>query len=76
VPQYGGSSSPLYEYGIVDIGVDGSVIEIYPGFETYMREALRAVDRIGAAGEKRIRIGIAKDGFTIGAAIIALLAAQ
>ena len=61
---------------VVDVGVDGSVIEFYPWFETYMREALGAVDGIGAAGERLIRISLAKDGSSIGAAIIALVAAQ
>jgi hexokinase len=60
---------------IVDIGVDGSLVEFYPGFEDYMREALRCIDGIGAAGERRIRIGIAKDGSGVGAALIALVAA-
>ncbi|KAI4232194.1 MAG: hypothetical protein LQ349_005159 [Xanthoria aureola] len=61
---------------VVDVGVDGSVIEFYPRFEAYMREALRAVDGIGTVGEKQIRISLAKDGSSIGAAIIALVAAQ
>ncbi|KAF7870461.1 hypothetical protein EAF04_004205 [Stromatinia cepivora] len=63
------------EEDIIDIGVDGSLVEFYPGFEDYMREALRAMDGIGAAGERRIRIGIAKDGSGVGAALIALVAA-
>jgi hexokinase len=41
-----------------------------------MREAMRAVPEIGAAGERRIRIGIAKDGSGVGAALIALVAAK
>ncbi|KAI4205134.1 MAG: hypothetical protein LQ348_001196 [Seirophora lacunosa] len=61
---------------LVDVAVDGSVIEFYPRFEVYMREALRAVEEIGAEGEKRIRMGLAKDGSSVGAAIIALGAAQ
>lgn len=61
---------------IVDIGVDGSLVEFYPGFENYMREALRAIDDIGEAGEKRIRIGIAHDGSGVGAALIALVASK
>ena len=61
---------------VVDVGVDGSVIEFYPRFKAYMREALRAVDGIGTAGEEMIRIGLAKDGSSVGAAIIALVAAQ
>ncbi|KAL8866789.1 MAG: hypothetical protein Q9174_006083, partial [Haloplaca sp. 1 TL-2023] len=50
------------EEEIVDVGVDGSLVEYYPGFETMMREALREIEGIGERGEKRIRIGIAKDG--------------
>ena len=60
----------------IDVGVDGSVIEFYPRFEMYMREALRAVKGIGTAGEKLIQMGIAKDGSSVGAAIIALVTAQ
>lgn len=62
--------------GVVDIGVDGSLVEFYPGFEDYIREALREIDGIGEKGEKRIRIGIAKDGSGVGAALIALVAAK
>ena len=58
----------------VDIGVDGSLVEFYPNFEEYIREALREVPEIGPIGEKRIRIGIAKDGSGVGAALIALVA--
>ncbi|KAK6533271.1 glucokinase [Orbilia ellipsospora] len=61
----------------IDIGVDGSVVEYYPGFERYLREALRDIQPLvpGAAGlEDAIRIGIAKDGSGVGAALIALVA--
>ncbi|KAF3942372.1 Glucokinase [Dactylella cylindrospora] len=61
----------------IDIGVDGSVVEYYPGFERYLREALRDMQALvpGAAGlEDAIRIGIAKDGSGVGAALIALVA--
>ena len=61
---------------LIDIGVDGSVIEFYPHFETYMREALRAVAGIGTAGDNLIRMGLAKDGSSVGAAITALIATQ
>jgi hexokinase len=61
---------------IVDIGVDGSLVEFYPNFEDHLRAALRAVPEIGDSGEKRIRIGIAKDGSGVGAALIALVADQ
>jgi len=64
------------EDDVVDIGVDGSLVEFYPGFEDMMREALRSMEGIGAAGERRIRIGIAKDGSGVGAALIALVAAK
>lgn len=62
------------EEDVIDIGVDGSVVEYYPGFEEYLREALREIPEIGPEGEKRIRIGIAKDGSGVGAALIALVA--
>ena len=64
------------EDDIVDIGLDGSVVEYYPGFEKYMREALRDIPEIGPEGEKKIRIGIAKDGSGVGAALIALVAGK
>ncbi|KAL8998772.1 MAG: hypothetical protein Q9169_002222 [Polycauliona sp. 2 TL-2023] len=66
---------PILEEEVVDIGVDGSLVEYYPGFEEYIREALREIEGIGKQGEKRIRIGIAKDGSGVGAALIALVAA-
>ena len=61
---------------VVDIGVDGSLVEFYPGFEELLREALSEIDEIGVEGEQRVRIGIAKDGSGVGAALIALVAAQ
>ncbi|KAL8919217.1 MAG: hypothetical protein Q9172_005090 [Xanthocarpia lactea] len=64
------------EEEVVDIGVDGSLVEYYPGFEQYIREALREIEGIGEKGEKRIRMGIAKDGSGVGAALIALVAAD
>lgn len=68
------SEAKAAEDDMVDIGVDGSLVEFYPGFEDYIREALRETEGIGAEGEKRIRIGIAKDGSGVGAALIALVA--
>ena len=59
---------------IIDIGVDGSLVEFYPNFERHMREALREVPEVGVAGDKKIRIGISKDGSGVGAALIALVA--
>ncbi|GAB7359988.1 hypothetical protein MBLNU230_g7512t1 [Neophaeotheca triangularis] len=64
----------INEDDIVDIGVDGSLVEFYPDFEMYIREAFRELPQIGAVGEKKIRIGIAKDGSGVGAALIALVA--
>lgn len=64
------------EDDVIDIGVDGSLVEFYPGFEEHIREALRDVPEIGEKGEKRIRIGIAKDGSGVGAALIALIAGR
>lgn len=60
--------------GFVDIGVDGSLVEYYPGFEAYIREAFKETEGIGEEGEKKIRIGLAKDGSGLGAALIALTA--
>jgi hexokinase len=59
----------------VDIGVDGSLVEHYPYFRDMIYEGLRVVDGIGEEGAERIRIGIAKDGSGVGAALIALVAA-
>lgn len=68
------TSTGVEEDDVVDIGVDGSLVEFYPNFEDYIREALREIEQIGESGEKRIRIGIAKDGSGVGAALIALVA--
>lgn len=70
------ADAPVREEDVVDIGVDGSLVEFYPGFEDFMRDSLRAMKGIGPEGEKRIRIGIAKDGSGVGAALIALVAAN
>ncbi|KAH6630509.1 hypothetical protein B0J18DRAFT_364154 [Chaetomium sp. MPI-SDFR-AT-0129] len=59
----------------IDIGVDGSLVEHYPGFRPMIYEALRAIDGIGEEGAKRIRIGLTQDGSGVGAALIALVAA-
>ncbi|BEI99192.1 hypothetical protein CcaverHIS631_0402350 [Cutaneotrichosporon cavernicola] len=56
----------------IDVGVDGSVAQYLPGFETNVRVALRKL--LGEAGEKRITIGLAKDGSGVGAALTALQA--
>ncbi|KAI1352687.1 glucokinase [Xylaria sp. FL0043] len=60
----------------VDIGADGSLVEFYPRFREMIQEALESVEGIGAEGARRIRIGIARDGSGVGAALIALVAAN
>ncbi|KAK7471056.1 hypothetical protein VKT23_002471 [Stygiomarasmius scandens] len=54
------------------IGVDGSLIQFYPNFERTMRESLRAL--VSEQVEKRVEIGLAKDGSGVGAALCALQA--
>ncbi|POR36908.1 Phosphotransferase [Tolypocladium paradoxum] len=62
------------EEDVLDVGVDGSLVEHYPFFRDMIYEALAAIEGIGPAGAKKIRIGIAKDGSGVGAALIALVA--
>lgn len=69
-------SADLAEEDIIDIGVDGSLVEFYPNFEDHIRQALREIEGIGEEGERKIRIGIAKDGSGVGAALIALVAGR
>ncbi|BFZ58505.1 glucokinase [Savitreella phatthalungensis] len=52
-----------------NIGVDGSVVEYYPGFQEMMREAL--VEILGDKAHNFV-IGVAKDGSGVGAALVAL----
>ena len=61
---------------MIDIGVDGSLIEKYPRFVDNIRDALRDIEEIGVNGEKFINIAIAKDGSGVGAAITAHVAAE
>lgn len=61
---------------VIDIGVDGSLVEHYPFFRDMIYEALKSIDGIGTKGAAKIRIGIAKDGSGVGAALIALVAAN
>jgi len=70
-----GGLSDASEDEPIDIGVDGSLVEHYPYFRDMIYEALRVIDGVGEEGAKRIRIGIAKDGSGVGAALIALVAA-
>ncbi|ROV96712.1 hypothetical protein VSDG_05620 [Cytospora chrysosperma] len=74
VLQTGKLDDPEWVGEQIDIGVDGSLVEHYPYFRDMIYEALRAIDGIGEDGADRIRIGIAKDGSGVGAALIALVA--
>ncbi|QPG96223.1 hypothetical protein C2857_003585 [Epichloe festucae Fl1] len=62
--------------GVIDVGVDGSLVEHYPFFRDMIYEALAVIKGIGPEGAAKIRIGIAKDGSGVGAALIALIAAR
>ncbi|CCH46458.1 Hexokinase-1 [Wickerhamomyces ciferrii] len=52
----------------VEIGVDGSVVEYYPGFRSMIRHAL-ALSPLGPDGERKVHIQISKDGSGVGAAL-------
>jgi len=60
---------------LVDIGADGSLVEHYPFFRNMIQDTFKIIEGIGAEGAERIRIGIARDGSGVGAALIALVAA-
>ena len=64
------STGALQAGNTYNIGVDGSVVEYYPEFESMLREALREV--LGRSKEELIKIGVAKDGSGVGAALVAL----
>lgn len=55
----------------LDVGVDGSLIQFYPNFETEMRAALRDLPEIGVQLESQISIGFVEDGSAVGAALMA-----
>ncbi|KAJ5215009.1 glucokinase [Penicillium chermesinum] len=59
----------------IDIGIEGSLAEAYPGFEDHLRKALRDVPGIGVDGESCINIGVSRDGPILGAALAAHSAA-
>lgn len=60
-------------HGEVEVGCDGSVVEYYPGFRSMLRHAL-ALSPLGAEGERKIHLKLAKDGSGVGAALCALVA--
>ncbi|KAI8984992.1 hexokinase [Trametes punicea] len=56
----------------ISVGVDGSLIQHYPNFNARLRESLREL--VGDEVEKKVDIGLAKDGSGVGAALCALQA--
>lgn len=69
-PSVSNAGGEVPEDDVIDIGADGSLIEFYPTFEAEMRAAMREVPEVGPIGEQRIRIGLAKDGSGVGAALM------
>ncbi|KAJ7067948.1 hypothetical protein C8F01DRAFT_1207645 [Mycena amicta] len=70
----GGQGKPTKDEPKIGVGVDGSLIQFYPHFEETLRESLLNV--VGADVEKRVEIGLAKDGSGVGAALCALQAVK
>ncbi|KAI0721984.1 hexokinase-domain-containing protein [Cerioporus squamosus] len=56
------------------VGVDGSLIQHYPNFNARLRDSLREL--VGEEVEKKVEIGLAKDGSGVGAALCALQATK
>jgi len=54
------------------VGVDGSLVLYYPNFQQILRESLRLI--VGEQVERRVEIGVARDGSGVGAALCALMA--
>lgn len=59
-----------------DIGIDGSLYEFYPSFETRMYEALEEMMPEVEDLRQKIRLGLARDGSGVGAALTACVAAR
>jgi hexokinase len=59
--ELGGSTSGTER---IPIGVDGSLVEHYPGFELGLRNSLKLL--VGSDVERRVEIGMAKDGSGVG----------
>ncbi|KAI0637701.1 hexokinase [Trametes polyzona] len=58
----------------ISVGVDGSLIQHYPNFNARLRDSLREL--VGEEVEKKVDIGLAKDGSGVGAALCALQATK
>ena len=56
---------------MVRFGLDGSLVEFYPRFESRIRDALK--EMLGSEVEKRIEIGLAKDGSGVGGELLRAL---
>lgn len=56
------------ENQVINLGVDGSLAEFYPHFQERIRDALLPL--VGEAIEKRVKIGLAKDGSGVGGMIL------
>jgi len=76
VLQSGKLDDPELEGEKIDIGVDGSLVEHYPGFRDLITDALEVTEGIGKEGAARINIGLTQDGSGVGAALIAQVAAR
>lgn len=59
-----------------DIGIDGSLYEFYPSFESRMYEALTEMLPEITDIRKTVRLGLARDGSGVGAALTACVAAR
>lgn len=67
ISDHTGRFSEATEAKPVDVGVDGSLVEHYP---MYCEMCLAACkDILGGNADKRIRLGLAKDGSGVGAAL-------
>jgi len=64
----------LNSNGKIGVGVDGSLIQFYPNFQTQLRDSLGRL--VGKKVEEAVEIGLAKDGSGVGAALGALIATQ
>jgi hexokinase len=60
----------------IGVGVDGSLVELYPDFVTEIRCALRCIPQVGETGEANVEITVAKDGSGVGAALAAYVASK
>ncbi|KAF8743835.1 hypothetical protein AX14_000240 [Amanita brunnescens Koide BX004] len=70
----GEHGTPAVDDARIIVGVDGSLIQHYPNFEKMIRESLREL--VGENVEKKVDIGLAKDGSGVGAALCALQATK